>query len=127
MIMKKLLVSFLGMLVLSFLSFGLQENETSSAIKTDKPITVDGLLDEPIWKRSPDAKDFLQPHPDREKPDSVKTSVKITYDESFLYFGFQCFDSQPDQISAKIKNRDFDMRYDDSYKLLCAYIYYNGI
>jgi hypothetical protein len=115
---KRLLVSFLGILILSLHLFGQQENKTSFAIKTDKPVKIDGLLDEPIWEISPDANDFLQSHPEREKPDSVKTSVKITYDESFLYFGFQCFDSQPDQISARIKNRDADMRYDDSIYIL---------
>jgi len=118
MIKKRLLVSFLGILILSLHLFGQQENKPSFAIKTDKPIKIDGLLDEPIWKISLDANDFLQSHPERENPDSVKTSVKITYDESFLYFGFQCFDSQPDQISSRIKNRDADMRYDDSIYIL---------
>jgi hypothetical protein len=41
-----------------------------------------------------------------------RTVAYVTYDEDNLYFGFKCFDREPDKIVATIRNRD-DIRMED--------------
>jgi hypothetical protein len=108
-----------------FLSYSLIFSQTSNkettAIKIGTPINIDGLLDEPVWNNVPNAIDFLQIHSDRDNPEVVSTTVKILYDNKFLYLSFYCYDSEPEKIFADIRERDKDIRLDDSaYVLISA-------
>lgn len=83
---------------------------------------VDGNLDEEAWADAPQAVDFIQLQPDKGQSATLKTEVKILYDEAFLYFGFTCFDPNPDRIAASITKRDEDTKVDDSvYVVLDTY------
>jgi len=84
------------------------------ALKINKSIEVDGLLDESSWVKAPEAGDFIQFEPERGKPASLKTTVKILYDEKFIYFGFLCYDSEPEKIAARITKRDEELSNDDA-------------
>jgi len=90
----------------------------TSALKSDETIRVDGLLDESIWDKAPEAGDFIQFQPERGKLGSLRTRVKILYDEKFIYFGFFCFDSQPEKMAAQITKRDADLDDDDAVAVL---------
>ena len=39
-------------------------------------------------------------------PAPQKTLVKALYDENTIYFGFECFDSSPQDIRANVTDRD---------------------
>ncbi|MBU1473932.1 MAG: hypothetical protein KJ768_03565, partial [Acidobacteria bacterium] len=84
------------------------------AIRTDSPPTVDGFLDEPVWRTASAIGGFIQFEPSRGDPVSLKTEVKILYDGEFVYFGFMCFDPEPDRIAAHLPRRDDDLLEDDS-------------
>lgn len=112
--MKKLFFVLLSLLLFSFLAFGQKEIKKTSALKVNESITVDGSLDEFVWEKAPEAGDFIQFSPDRGKPSSVKTGVKIIYDERFIYFGFICRDLEPDKVVSRITKRDEDINADDS-------------
>lgn len=75
---------------------------------------IDGLLSEAAWKNAPETGDFIQLQPEKGKPSSVKTVVKILYDKNFVYFGFLCYDPEPKKIAARMTKRDTDIRSDDS-------------
>ena len=96
------------------LIFGQQQIKKTTALKINESIKVDGLLDEPVWDKAPGIGDFIQLQPERGKPSSVKTIVKILYDENFIYFGYLCYDPQPEKIAARVTKRDADVRADDS-------------
>ena len=55
---------------------------------TDAP-KIDGILDDAAWQNAPIATDFVERMPNNGKPiaDSLKTDVKIVYDDLGIYFG----------------------------------------
>jgi len=111
--MKKLNFVFLIFSLSSVLIFGQQQIKETTGLKITESINIDGLLNEPAWDRAPEAGDFIQFEPERGKPSSVQTIVKILYDENFIYFGFLCFDHQPERIAARITKRDAELHDDD--------------
>jgi hypothetical protein len=116
--MKKNLLIIIFFLMSSLLSFAYQETKETNALKIKEPIKVDGLLDEPAWQKAPQATDFIQFEPERGKLASLTTTVKILYDEKFIYFGFLCYDTQPERIVASVTKRDSDINEDDSVYIL---------
>jgi hypothetical protein len=84
------------------------------AHKTDNPITVDGRLDEPDWAAAPELSGFIQYQPRGGAPGSVRTVAKILLGDDRVYFGFLCYDPEPDRIIARLTKRDSDLTTDDS-------------
>ncbi len=85
-----------------------EPEETIIAVKTSSAITVDGLLNEPVWKSSRFFSGFTQLDPDEGKAASEKTHVCIVYNDDALYIGARMFDTAPDSISANLVRRDDD-------------------
>ena len=69
-------------------------------------ITVDGRLDEPVWKTIDPVIDFTQTSPDLGKPISERTEALIFYDDDNLYVGFRCYDSEPKKIVRRMGPHD---------------------
>jgi hypothetical protein len=86
----------------------------ASALKIIEPIIVDGRLDESAWAKAPVLGDFIQFGPERGRPASLETTVRILYDGAFLYLGFFCRDPEPGRIAASQSKRDSDLRVDDA-------------
>lgn len=91
-----------------------QSVREASALKIDELIRVDGVLDEPAWTKAPALSDFVQFEPDRGAPATVRTVVRILYDDRAVYIGFENFDPEPSRIAASLSKRDSDLREDDS-------------
>jgi len=101
---------------------GQWKSKEVNALKTESVIKVDGLLDEPEWAEAPEAGDFIQLQPEKGKPASERTVVRILYDDHYIYFGFWCYDSEPQKIAARMTKRDTDIRSDDSvYVMIDTY------
>lgn len=132
-IIKKIYFILLVFLILSHPFYGQENEKKSFAIKTDKPLIIDGHLNEPIWNKAPDVNDLLFAHKDRIKGDIIQTSVKALYNQKYLYLAFTCIDNQPEMIYGEVTARDSDLRFDDSvWVLLDVYdnldeYYYFGI
>ena len=116
--MKKVIFPLLYFLFLSIPILGQEGQRETLAIKTDETIIVDGLLNESIWDKAPDAFTFIQMRPDRTDPKKIKTSVKILYDDNYVYFGFLCYDTEPDKIEPGTIAIDGDLRDTDSVYIL---------
>lgn len=69
-------------------------------------ITLDGRLDEPVWKRTQAATGFVQYQPDDGDPASEKTEARVLYGERELYVGFRAFERDPSAIDAQLTRRD---------------------
>ncbi len=67
--------------------------------------TIDGKLDEEVWKKAAQFKDFVQTEPGDRIPPSKETIAYMGYDEKHLYIAFMCFD-EPDKIRASVAKRD---------------------
>jgi hypothetical protein len=71
--------------------------------RADSPIIVDGRLDEPCWRA---AEPISLVRTDTGEPPRFPTTVKLLWDDRFLYAGFHCID--PD-IWGTITERDGPM------------------
>ncbi|MGD9344407.1 MAG: DUF5916 domain-containing protein [Candidatus Aminicenantes bacterium] len=81
-------------------------------LRIDTPPVIDGKLDDTVWRSAPFVTGFKTYYPDFGIDMSERTIVYLAYDRENLYFGFKCFDSQPDKIKASIARRD-TIRPDD--------------
>ena len=62
-------------------------------------MTIDGKLDEEVWKTAAVFKDFYQTSPGDNIAPSKPTEVLMMYDEKHLYVAFKCWDEK-DKIRA---------------------------
>ena len=60
------------------------------AIRTDQPPTIDGNIDERVWTRSEPFTFAVHPQAN----DSTTATVKLLWDEQYLYAGFEVNDTQ---------------------------------
>ncbi len=69
---------------------------------------IDGILNDVAWIDAPIATDFVERLPKNGNPipDSLKTEVRIVYDDLGIYFGATMSDPQPDQILKELTERD---------------------
>jgi hypothetical protein len=87
-----------------------------AATRTNQPLRVDGVLDEPAWSESPAASRFIQVEPRQGEPATEPTTVRVLFDDRFLYFGVTCTDSRgADDLRVRDLRRDFDETTDDFF------------
>ena len=97
--------------VLFLLSTLLNANGTRkelNASRTTNPPKIDGILDELVWAEVPVASDFLQYSPYNGEPSTMRTEVRILYDNTAIYVGAMCYDPSPDSIYTELGERDSD-------------------
>ncbi|NTV81769.1 MAG: carbohydrate binding family 9 domain-containing protein, partial [Candidatus Aminicenantes bacterium] len=80
--------------------------KTVQAARTTEPITLDGRLDEPIWKSAQPANGFTQNDPQDGSPATEQTNVWVAYDDHALYVAAFCRDSEPAKIRKRLGRRD---------------------
>jgi Domain of unknown function (DUF5916) len=95
-----------------------QEQGELLGLRIDRPVTVDGDLSEPAWRRAPEARVFLVVPEARPTPERFPTSFKILFDASTLYLGFTCTEPEPEKMAAFAEGRDGDIRSDDAVYVL---------
>ena len=84
---------------------------------TDR-ITIDGILDEPIWNSAPSIGDLVQKEPDTGQPPSEITEVILLRDADYLYIGVRAYDSEPDKVIGTQMIRDGQISADDRIEIL---------
>lgn len=91
-----------------FLVFGFQgfSQKTLKALRIDKPINIDGVLDEESWGIAEKAKDFVQRSPEPGKSPTQDTKVSILYNDAYIYVGAWMYDDQPEGIMTELNSRD---------------------
>ena len=76
------------------------------AVRSTEPITLDGRLDESVWKTAPHAIGFTQNDPQDGAPATEQTDVWVAYDDHALYVAALCHDSDPSKIRKRLGRRD---------------------
>jgi len=61
-----------------------------TAVRTPAAPRIDGRLDDDVWKLSPGSGDFRQQIPFDGAAPSERTVVRVLYDDSAIYVGFDC-------------------------------------
>ncbi len=94
-------------LILPFLSaHSLNEKKQLSAVRSTGKITIDGVLDEPVWQSVNAANGFVTYSPSMGLPETQRTEVMVVYDNKAVYFGINLFDTAPDSIMRELTKRD---------------------
>jgi hypothetical protein len=84
-------------------------------------LVIDGLLNEHIWQTVKPITDFTQMEPFEGMPISERTEAYVFYDDEYIYFGFKCYDSEPDKIIARVDRRDAQTNSDEVLVLIDTY------
>ena len=79
---------------------------TLRAVRLDRPVTVDGRLDDEIYQLVRPVSDFIQQVPREGELATEQTEVWVFFDDDTLYVAARCWDSQPERIVANEMRRD---------------------
>ena len=99
-----------GVLLILFVTAAAQaanwpEHPVVHAVRVSAPPpVVDGDLSDAAWQSAPEFTDFTQHDPDDGKPPTMKTTLRIVYDDHAIYFGMKMVD--PQRPSAVLARRD---------------------
>ncbi|MBM2845660.1 MAG: hypothetical protein HW407_972, partial [Bacteroidetes bacterium] len=66
-----------------------------TAVRTEEPPVIDGMVNDSQWHTAPAALDFTKFDHDEGALPSEVTSVRLLYDDDALYVGVICYDSKP--------------------------------
>ncbi|MEO8036540.1 MAG: DUF5916 domain-containing protein, partial [Acidobacteriota bacterium] len=80
------------------------EHPTLHAVRAAASPVIDGDLSDPAWQAAPEFTDFTQHDPDDGKPPTMRTSIRIVYDDQAIYFGARMYDERPP--TALLSRRD---------------------
>src|SRR5688572_28350083 len=96
------------------------ETATKTAVvtPTTEAITIDGVLDEPIWRAAPTIGVLTQRTPDEGRPPTERTDVTLLYDRDYLYVGVVAHDSEPHRVIGTQMARDGSLAADDRVEIL---------
>jgi hypothetical protein len=89
--------------------------DSFKALRTESPVKLDGILDEADWAKAPRISNFTQRELNETMPATEKTEVAVLYNQTELYIGVWCFDSEPDKIVAQKMKWDFEYGVEDNF------------
>ncbi len=109
---KKISLIFILSLLTGIILYAQPEKKKVSAVRTDNPPKIDGLVTEEGWNNIPEATDFIQIKPYNGRPSTFRTIAKAVYDNEAIYFGIIMYDPHPDSIMRELTHRD-EIKIDD--------------
>lgn len=78
-------------------------------------ITLDGVLDEAVWKRTAPATGFIMQDPTLGGTPTEPTEVHFAFNADHLYMAVVCRDSEPDKLLGNTRKRDEFLSADDRF------------
>ena len=106
---------------------------TMRAIRLGQPLTLDGLLDEPVYENVPPVNGFIQQEPNEGAPATEDTDLWVLFDDKHIYIAARCWDSRPELMMANEMRRDnialfqndnFAVVLDTSYDRRNAFVFH---
>ena len=79
---------------------------TVRAVRVDKPLTIDGRLDEDVYASIEAISGFIQQEPREGEPATERTDAWILFDDANLYLCARNWDSHPEREIANELRRD---------------------
>lgn len=92
---------------------GRVETKTADIVHLEGPPVLDGKLDDAVWARATVIKDLHQIQPNEFESPSERTEFYMYYDDEALYVGARVWDSQPDEITARVLRQGAGIRFED--------------
>ncbi len=109
--------SQLFIIFLVSISTCIYSQRTSSVVKTEDNIKIDGVLDEASWKLPKPADNFWQYFPSDSVPAVHQTEIYFLYDEKNLYIGIKCYSPGNNYVIPSLM-RDFRAGGNDNITLM---------
>jgi hypothetical protein len=99
---------FLFYFTMSESAFGLSDSIKScrAVYFPEAKINLDGIEEESEWKQTNACGNFIQQRPYEKTSPSQTTEFKVIYDDEFIYFFIQAYDSMPKKIERRLARRD---------------------
>src|SRR5882762_11901429 len=89
-----------------------------TAVEARAPITLDGALDEEVWRQAVAAAQFVQAEPHEGQPSTERTEVRIAFDRDALYIGVICHDTDPAGVIVNDIRKDFVAGEQDTFEVI---------
>ncbi len=83
--------------------------------------SIDGLLDEAVWRSAPPLSGFRQRNPVEGAAASESTEVRFLYTDRDLYVGVRAFDGDPRGVIGRLTRRDQDVAADEIELFIDSY------
>ena len=77
-----------------------------AAARVQGSVEIDGRLSEPAWAAAEPFTEFQQRSPHEGAPATLRTEVRVLYDDDAIYVGARLLDTAPDSILARLARRD---------------------
>ena len=104
---------------------------TVRAVRVSEPMSIDGVLDEAVYRDILPAGDFIQTEPTAGMPATQQTDVWILFDDDNLYISALCWDSAPESewVANEMRRDNTNIFQGDSLGILLDTFYdrRNGI
>ena len=92
--------------------------KTIQAIRTATPPVIDGVLDDPVWQQAAIVEDLHEITPNEFTETSQPSRFSVLYDDDAIYVAGRLWDSNPDDVIAKmLRKGDFSFG-DDTITIL---------
>ena len=88
------------------------------AVEAHAPITLDGTLDEEVWRTAEPAAEFIQAEPHEGQPATERTEVRLAFDHDALYIGVICHDTDPASVIINDIRKDFAAGEQDTFEVI---------
>jgi len=92
--------------------FAIGGRRSVQARRTIEPPTIDGRLDDAVWRDAVLITDFTQTNPIEGAPPTERTEAWIAYDADHIYFAFYAHYTDPGEMRANRVDRDQTRRDD---------------
>jgi hypothetical protein len=87
------------------------------ALNVTEKIIIDGEANEAIWQKAVKIGDFWEKYPNAIIKTDVKTEIRTAYDETFIYFFIECYDSTDRYVATSLK-RDGSLTQNDGITVI---------
>ena len=90
---------------------------TVRAIRLASPLTVDGRLDEEVYRSTTSVSDFVQQVPREGAPATERTESWVMFDKDNLYISARCWDSAPPErwVANELRRDTNQLRQNDTF------------
>lgn len=89
-----------------------------SAVRAVGTVVLDGVIDEPDWRRARVASGFIQNEPREGEAASEDTEVRVLFDAHTLFIGVVAHDREPHLIITSELVKDFDRARGDAFEVV---------
>ncbi len=94
------------LLIILFLFSSFLTAAELKAVRVKEAPKIDGNLSDPVWQAAVPVSNFRMVEPQPNQEPTEKTELRILYDQTNLYIGILCYDSDPKRIAANTMAHD---------------------